>query len=65
MLLKIALCGDIMNVEVYESAIKTVEAILKRGNDAVIRRRKDGFIILEEQKAIKYDASLIGGKSGQ
>ena len=54
-----------MNVEVYESAIKTVEAILKRGNDAVIRRRKDGFIILEEQKAIKYDASLIGGKQGQ
>lgn len=37
-------------------AIKAVEAILKRGNDAVIRRKGDGYIVLEEKKTIVYTA---------
>ena len=31
-----------------------VEAILKRGNDAEIRRKGDGYIVLEVKKTIKY-----------
>lgn len=37
-------------------AIKAIEAILKRGNDAVIRRKGDGYIVLEEKKTIVYTA---------
>lgn len=39
-----------------DKAIKAVEAILKRGNDAVIRRKGDGYIVLEEKKTIVYTA---------
>lgn len=38
-------------------AIQTVEAILKRGNDAEIRRRGDGVLVLEVQKKIKYNSN--------
>lgn len=34
--------------------IKTIEAIIKRGNDAEIRRKGDGYIVLEVKKTIKY-----------
>lgn len=37
-----------------EKAIKTIESILARGNDVQIQRRKDGFLILEVKKEIKY-----------
>lgn len=37
-------------------AIKAIEAILKRGSDAVVRRKGDGYIVLEEKKAIVYTA---------
>lgn len=35
-------------------ARKTIESILKRGNDVQIQRSKDGIIILEVKKEIKY-----------
>nr|DAH24706.1 MAG TPA: hypothetical protein [Caudoviricetes sp.] len=31
-----------------------VEAILRRGNDAEVRRRGDGIIVMEVKKTIKY-----------
>ena len=34
--------------------IKVIEAIIKRGNDAEIRRKGDGYIVLEVKKTIKY-----------
>lgn len=34
--------------------IQAIEAILKRGNDAEIRRKGDGYIVLEVKKSIKY-----------
>lgn len=34
--------------------IKTIEAIIRRGNDAEIRRKGDGYIVLEVKKTIKY-----------
>lgn len=52
-------------VKLDDSAKEVIEAILKRGNDAVVRRKKDGFIILEESKKIKYDACSIGSEERQ
>lgn len=40
-----------------DNAIKAVEAILKRGNNAEIRKKGDGCIVLEVKKEIKYSAS--------
>lgn len=54
-----------MSVKIDNVATEVIEAILRRGNDAVVRRKKDGYIILEESKKIQYDACLIGDKQGQ
>ena len=40
-----------------DKTIKAIEAIIKRGNDAEIRRKGDGYIVLEVKKTIKYTAS--------
>ena len=37
-----------------EKTIKVIEAIIKRGNDAEIRRKGDGYVVLEVKKTIKY-----------
>jgi hypothetical protein len=37
-----------------DDIMRTVEAILKRGNDAEIQRKGDGYIVLEVKKTIKY-----------
>ena len=37
--------------------IKAIEAIIKRGNDAEVRRKGDGYIVLEVKKTIKYSTS--------
>ena len=37
--------------------IKAIEAIIKRGNDAEIRRKGDGYIVLEVKKTIKSSTS--------
>jgi hypothetical protein len=39
-----------------EQTIRAIEAILKRGNDVEIRRKGDGYIVLEVKKSIKYSA---------
>lgn len=41
---------------INEQLIRAIEAILKRGNDAEIRRKGDGCIVLEVKKSIKYSA---------
>lgn len=41
----------------WEEVKKAIDAILKRGNDAEIRRKGDGYIVLEVKKTIKYTAS--------
>ena len=38
----------------WNEALKVIEAILKRGNDAAIRRKNNGYLALEAQKPIKY-----------
>ena len=37
--------------------ILAIEAIIKCGNDAEIRRKGDGYIVLEVKKTIKYSTS--------
>ncbi len=37
-----------------EKTIKAIEAIIKRGSDAEVRRRGDGVVVLEVKKTIKY-----------
>lgn len=54
-----------MKVEINEDAILVIQNILRRGNDVLIRRKKDGIVILEESKKIQYDASTIGCEQGQ
>lgn len=37
-----------------EEVIKAIEDIIKWGNDAEIRRKGDGYVVLEVKKTIKY-----------
>lgn len=40
-----------------EKTVQAIEAALKRGNDVEIRRKGDGYIVLEVKKTIKYSTS--------
>ena len=40
-----------------QEAAQVIEAILKRGNDAEIRRKGSGYIILEVKKTTRYEAT--------
>lgn len=40
--------------QIDANAAKAIEEIIKKGNDAVVRRKGDGLIILEDKKTIKY-----------
>lgn len=37
-----------------EKVIQAIEAILKRGNDAEVRKKDGGVIVLEVKKTIKH-----------
>ena len=37
-----------------EKTIQTIEAIIHRGNDAEVRKKGDGVVVLEVKKAIKH-----------
>lgn len=39
-----------------EKAIAAILAILQRGNDALVRKKCGGVIVLEEKKTIRYSA---------
>lgn len=39
-----------------KAVLQAIREILKNGNDAVIRRKGAGVIVLEEKKTIKYSA---------
>lgn len=41
-----------------DEMIQAIEAILRRGNNAEVRRKGDGVIILEVQKKIKYQSPV-------
>ncbi len=37
-----------------KATIKAIEAIIKRGNDAEIRKKGDSIVVLEVKKTIKH-----------
>lgn len=39
-----------------DKLLETTRQILKRGNDVEIRRKGDGYIVLEVKRSIKYTA---------
>lgn len=50
-----------MNVVVLDDKAKAaIEQILKRGNDAKVKRFKNGVVVIEEKQEIKYRTNLIG-----
>ena len=40
-----------------EKAWAAIKQIVNRGNDAVIRKRGSGYIVLEDKRIIKYQTS--------
>lgn len=50
-----------MGVKLDDAAKAAIEAALKRGNDAVVRRKGDSVIVLEEKKKIIYNPSANRG----
>ena len=48
-----------------DKIIEAIQAIIKRGNDVEIRRKGNGYVVLEIKKTIKYttSAQLGAGKS--
>ena len=47
-----------MIVKVDENAKEAIEAILKRGNNAIVRRKGDSVIVMEEKRKTVYNPSL-------
>ena len=49
-----------------DRSIAAIEAIIKRGNNAEVRKKGEGFIVLEVTKKIKYSSGeLESGKSNR
>lgn len=49
--------------EILDSNVtKAINDILSNGNDAVIRRKGNGIIVLEDSRRTKLDTSVIGRK---
>ncbi len=44
-----------MSVKLDDGAKMAVEAILKRGNDAIIRRKGNNVVVLEEKRKTVYN----------
>ena len=39
-----------------EKAWAVIKAIISKGNDAVVRKKGDGYIVLEDKREIKFQA---------
>jgi hypothetical protein len=39
-----------------KTILQTIKDIIKRGNDVEVRRKGEGYIVLEVKKTIKYSA---------
>ncbi|MEY8419824.1 hypothetical protein AALA83_11185 [Oscillospiraceae bacterium 44-5] len=48
-----------------QKTIAAIEAILKRGNDAKVRRKGSGCVVIEMKETIKYSPSPIAAREGQ
>ena len=48
-----------------KKTIEAIEAIIKRGNDAKVRRKGGGCVVIEKKETIKYSPSPIVAGEGQ
>lgn len=50
---------------VDKNAVRHIEAIVGRGNDALVQMRKDGIVVIEQKKQVVYkaDKNKINGIS--
>ena len=46
-----------MVVKVDDNAKAAIEAIIKRGNDAIVRRKGNSVVVIEEKRKTVYDPS--------
>jgi len=53
-----------LTVKINRSAVEAIESILKRGNDAIVCRRKDTVVVYEESRKIAYRPDSIGSQEG-
>lgn len=54
-----------MDVHLDTAAVKAVEAILRRGNNAIIRKKGEKVVVLEEKRKTVYDPCRMGGREEQ
>ena len=41
--------------QIDNAAAKAIEEIIKRGNEAIVKRKSDGgYVVIEQKKTIKY-----------
>ena len=45
--------------------IQAIEAILKRGNDAKVRKKGSSYVVIEVKETIKYSPTPIVAREGQ
>lgn len=48
-----------------KKTIEAIEAIIKRGNDAKVRRKGGGYTVIEVKETIKYSPPAIVAGEGQ
>lgn len=48
-----------------EMTRRTIDAILARGNDAKVRRKGNGYVVVEVKETIKYSPPPIVAGEGQ
>lgn len=46
-----------MRCKMDEKAWAIIKAIIKRGNDAVVRKKGDRYIVMEDKRTIQYQSS--------
>ena len=46
-----------MIVKIDGNALAAIETILKRGNNAIVRRKGDGVVVMEEKRKTVYEPS--------
>ena len=45
-----------VKINMDEKAWAIIKAIIAKGNDAVVRKKGDGYIVLEDKREIKFQA---------
>ena len=48
-----------------KKTIQAIEAIIKRGNDAKVRRKGDKYVVVEVRETVKYSPPAIVAGEGQ